>query len=162
MRNYVKMGRRYAKDVVSGDITACLYVRQACQRFLDDETREDFEWVLDEQRVNHVCGWVENAIRHVKGPLAGKNLKLEPWQVFILMNVYGWMDHDDHIRRFQYVILEIARKNGKSLFASALALYDMIFGEEGGEVYSLATKRDQAKICWEAAIQMYLKSHPDV
>ena len=159
--SYSAIGTKYAKDVVAGDIVACVYVRQACQRFLDDLDR-DFEWTFKDKRVDHVCGFIENAIRHVKGPLAGKNLKLEPWQVFVLMNIYGWTDKDDYIRRFQYVLLEVARKNGKSLFASAMALYDMIFGEEGGEVYSLATKRDQAKICWEAAIQMYLKSDPQV
>ena len=69
---------------------------------------------------------------------------------------------DDGVRRFQYAIVFIARKNGKSLFASGLAIYELIFGEEGGEVYSLATKMDQAKLCWDGAVQMINKSVPDV
>ena len=82
-----------------------------------------------------------------------RKIKLEPWQTFILINIYGWWNAKG-VRRFNYVILEIARKNGKSIFASALALYEMAFGQEGGEVYSLATKRDQAKICWDVAARM--------
>ena len=162
MKNFVDIGTRYAEDVVSGDIVACVYVKQSCQRYLDDLEREGFEWHLCHKRANHVCNWLEHAIRHVTGPLANEFLKLEPWQVFQLINMYGWVDETKKVRRFQYVILQVARKNGKSLFASGLALYEMIFGEEGGQVYSLATKSDQAKICWDDAIQMYQRSHPDV
>ena len=162
MKDYVAIAKGYAEDVASGEVVACLYVRQACQRFLNDLQRDEFEWYLDSDRSDHVCAFIENAIRHVKGPLAGKSLKLQPWQIFILVNIYGWVDEDNYIRKHQTVVLEIARKNGKSLFASALAIYEMLFGEEGAEVYSLATKRDQAKICWEAALQMVDKSHPSV
>ena len=76
-----------------------------------------------------------------------------------MINIYGWVD-DNLIRKHQTVILEIARKNGKSLFASAVAIYDLLYGEEGGEVYSLATKQEQAKICFDAAERM-LKTADD-
>ena len=103
---------------------------------------------------------MEHGIKHVKGPLAGELITLEPWQCFVLCNIYGW--RDGKIRRFQVALLEIARKNGKTIFASGLALYEMLFGEEGGEVYSLATKMDQAKLAWDGAVQMLNKSHKDV
>ena len=156
MSNY-NAGINYAEDVVSGKIVAGKYVRLSCQRFLDDLKRTDWRWKFDIKRANHVIQFMEQGINHVTGPLAGTLLKLEPWQIFVLSNIYGWVDEEE-TRRFQYVILEIARKNGKSLFASAMAVYDLLFGEEGGQVYSLATKRDQAKIAWEAAYQMIQKA----
>ena len=147
----------YSKAIVSGDIVACQYVVQSCKRFLDDLERDDWRWHFDTTKADHVCQFIEVVIKHVKGSLAGKTLVLEDWQCFILCNIYGWVDDED-IRKHQYVVLEIARKNGKSIFASAIAIYDLLFGEEGGEVYSLATMQEQAKICFGVAEQMIRKS----
>ena len=149
----------YAQDVVDGNIVACEYVKQSCQRFLDDLQKDDWRWHYDYKRGDHVCAFIEAFIKHVKGKWAGKPLLLEDWQCFVLINIYGWVD-DNLIRKHQTVILEIARKNGKSLFASAVAIYDLLYGEEGGEVYSLATKQEQAKICFDAAERM-LKTADD-
>ena len=148
------LGIQYAENVISGEIVACKYVKQACERFLDELNRDDWRWKFDINRANHAISFMHKAVKHVKGEMANKLIVLEPWQVFILMNIYGWVDPETNERRFQYVILEVARKNGKSLFASGIAIYDLLFGEEGGEVYSLATKRDQARIAWDAAVRM--------
>ena len=158
--NYTDKAIKYANDVVEGNIIACRYVTKACQRFLNDLKKKNWRWKYSAKHANHICGFMEHGIKHVKGPLAGELIKLEPWQCFVLCNIYGW--RDGKIRRFQVALLEIARKNGKTIFASGLALYDMMFGEEGGEVYSLATKMDQAKLAWEGATQMIAKAHPDV
>lgn len=158
--NYVDRATRYARGVVNGDIVAGKLVINACQRFLDDLST-DTRWVLSEKHANHVCAFMENGINHVKGELAGTLLELQPWQIFILVNMYGWRDANE-TRRFQYVVLEIARKSGKSLFASGCAIYELLFGGEGCEVYSVATKMDQAKLCWDGAVQMINKSEPDV
>ena len=133
MKNYVEVSKNYARSVVSGDIVSCRYVRLACERFLRDLEKTNWRWFFDEDRAKEVCVFVEHAIKHVKGPKAGEALLLEPWQIFILTNIYGWIDANK-IRKHQYVVLEIARKNGKSLFASAMALYEMLKGEEGGAV----------------------------
>lgn len=158
---YTQRAVSYAKKVANEKIVASRYVRLACKRFLKDRDRTNWRWNYSRKHAEHACWFMENGIKHVKGPLAGKFLKLEDWQCFILCNLYGWRD-SDKIRRFQYVILQVARKNGKSLFASGLAIYEMMFGESGGEVYSLATKMDQAKIAWDAAVQMINKSVGDV
>ena len=158
--SYTNRAVGYAKAVMSGEIVAGRYVKKACQRFLDDLKRKDWRWSYKIKPAEHVCSFMENGINHIKGPLAGQLLTLEDWQCFILCNVYGWED-EDGIKRFQYVILEIARKNGKSLFASGLALYDLL-RTEGGEVYSLATKMDQAKIAFDGAEQMIRKAVPQV
>ena len=158
--SYTNRAVGYAKAVTSGEIVAGRYVKKACQRFLDDLKRKDWRWSYKIKPAEHVCTFMENGINHIKGPLVDKLLKLEDWQCFILCNIYGWED-EDKIKRFQYVILEIARKNGKSLFASGLALYDLL-RTEGGEVYSLATKMDQAKIAFDGAEQMIRKAVPQV
>ena len=150
---YSEKAIQYARDIVDGNIVSCENVQLACRRFLDDLERSDWEWEYQEKRVEHVCSFMEMAIKHLKGPLANQLLVLEPWQCFVFANMYGWVN-EDGTRRFQNVIVFIARKNGKSLFASACAIYELIFGESGGEIYSIATKQDQARICWEVAKRM--------
>ena len=152
--NYSTRAKRYAKSVVDGDIVACKNVIRACQRFIDDLDK-DWQWKYQSKYAEHVCSFMEAGIRHNKGPLAGQLLILEDWQCFVLCNIYGWRKSDnDNIKRFRYVLLQIARKSGKTLFASGLAIYEMIFGEQGGEVYSLATNRDQSRIAWTGAEDM--------
>ena len=158
--SYVDKAKAYAEAVIRGDTIANRYVIKACNRFIDDLANDDMRWEFSEKHAEHVCKFLEHGIKHVKGPLAGDFITLEDWQCFVLCNLYGW--RDGKIRRFQTAMLEIARKNGKTLFASGLAIYEMLFGEEGGEIYSLATKMDQAKLAWEGAEQMILRSHPDV
>ena len=158
--SYTDKALTYATAVVDGKIVAGRYVIKACQRFISDLDNKNSRWKYSPKHANHVCGFMEHGIKHVKGPLAGELITLEPWQCFVLCNIYGW--RDGKIRRFQVALLEIARKNGKTIFASGLALYEMLFGEEGGEVYSLATKMDQAKLAWDGAVQMLNKSHKDV
>ena len=151
-------GVKYAEDVKAGKIVACKQVRQACSRFLGDQKRKDFRFSFNIERANHVLNFIETFIKHVQGKqFAGQTVDLEPWQVFVLINMYGWRDEYDN-RRFQNVVLEVARKNGKSLFASALAVYEAMFGDDGGEIFSLATKRDQAKKAWDVARAMIEKS----
>ena len=158
--SYTDRAINYANAVVSEEIVACRYVQLSCKRFLDDLARTDWRWGYSPKHANHVCAFMENGINHVKGPLAGQLLTLEDWQVFILCNMYGWRDKE--IRRFRYVILQVARKNGKTIFASGLALYEMLFGDEGSEVYSLATKMEQAKLAWEGTREMLNKAVPKV
>jgi Phage terminase-like protein, large subunit len=81
----------------------------------------------------------------VKGPKAGELIHLEDWQCFILVNLFGWVD-DKGLRRYIKAYIEVARGNGKSTLCSIIALYMLCAdGEKGADVYSLATKKDQAK-----------------
>ena len=86
--------------------------------------------------------------------MAGTPLKLEPWQTFYFGNLFGWY-RKDGTRRFRSSYLQVARKNGKSQWAGAIAVYLLMAdGEHGAEIYSSATKRDQAKIVWNASSKM--------
>ena len=155
---YVETARRYAEGVVSGAIPACRYVVQACQRQLDDLAAPPSGYQFDAEKAARVCQFVERT-PHIKGPLAsrGELIKLEPWQVFILTTVFGWVDADGN-RRFRRVYIEVPRGNGKSALTSPIGLYMLALdGEAGAEVYSAATTRDQARIVFRDAQAMARK-----
>lgn len=120
----------------------------------------NFEYSFNAERAHHACFFIETC-PHVKGTLGklqrdGTRLKLvmEPWQVFITVNLFGWIDSSD-LRRFIYFYIEVAKKNGKSTWLSAIALYMcFIDGEPGAEVYAAATSQEQAKIVFGDAKKM--------
>ena len=60
-------------------------------------------------------------LRHSKGEWADKPFHLSPWQAFITASVYGWRMKDSNLRRFTRALVEVARKFGKSEFASGTA-----------------------------------------
>jgi phage terminase large subunit-like protein len=108
-----------------------------------------------------VVRWVERYCKHHKGEWAGKPLILEQWQRDIVRQAFGWK-RADGTRRFRTVYIEVARKNGKSELAAALGLYLLVAdGEAGAEVYSSATKKDQARIVWKTAAAM-VKASPEL
>lgn len=152
-KEYLKIAQAYAKAVVSGKTPACKWVRLACERQLADLKRKHWPWHFDAGRATHICRFIE-LLPHIKGPLAGQPIHLEPWQVFVLSTVFGWIDGDGN-RRFRRVYIEVPRGNGKSALSSGVGLYMLCADEEGGaEVYSLATTRDQAKIVFGDAQHM--------
>ncbi len=164
--NYTAIARRYAEAVVAGDIPTGRWVRLACQRQLDDLARFKgkgspyrFNPALTDRAgrpftpADNICAFIER-LPHVKGPLAGQPIRLEPWQVFILTTVFGWVKPDGK-RRFRRVMIEVPRGNGKSAISSAVGLYMLTAdGEGGAEIYSLATTRDQARIVFGDAQAM--------
>lgn len=157
----VEDGAQYADDVISGVIPACEFVVLACQRFVDDLSRQlddEFEYEFDisqAQRVLDFCA----LCKHYKGSHAGKVFDPEPFQVFKLINIFGWINKETGYRRFRTVYSEEPRKNGKSFFAAVVALYMFAGdGEPSAEVYAAATKRDQAKIVFNIAKEIVKNS----
>jgi phage terminase large subunit-like protein len=113
---------------------------------------------FDEAAGDRVCQFVERYCCHHKGKWAGKPLKLEDWQKEVLRQVFGWL-RADGTRRFRTAYIEIARKNGKSTMIGGIGLYLLVADrEQGAEVYSSATKKDQAKILWDDAASMVKRS----
>lgn len=157
MKSYVKIARKYAEDVLAGKILACHWVKQACQRQLDDLDRKGWKYRFDEDKASRICQFVE-LMPHIKGKWAGQTIALEPWQCFIYTTVFGWINADG-FRRFRTVYIDEARKNSKSTMTAPVGIYLMgADGEQGQEVYSAATTRDQAKIVWDVAKQMVDRS----
>jgi len=141
----------YAVAVTRGDIQACEDVKLACQRFLDMVERKDAPYEFVPAKAEHILKFVKFC-RHVKGPDAGKSIELQPFQVMYLAAIYGFRDRKDHTYRYVTdVILFVPRKSGKTTIASIIALYELQFGDAGAEVFTLATNRDQASICFDSS-----------
>jgi phage terminase large subunit-like protein len=155
-RDYCLIARDYAKQVTNREIPAARYVREACERQIADLKRYSKKrsaYRFDQTRAEKICKFVE-LLPHIKGPKAGERIVLEPWQIFLLTTVFGWIKPDGS-RRFRRVYVEVPRGNGKSALSSAVALYMLCAdGEGGAEVYSFATTRDQAKIVFGDAQHM--------
>ena len=124
--------------------------------FLEDP---DSEWEYDEKRANHAINFIERFCKHSKGKMGGKPFILEPWQKAKVAATFGIVHKITGERKYQRVVLIVARKNGKSTLSAAEGLYLFIAdGEPGAEIYSVATKKDQAKIIWLEAKRMVKKS----
>lgn len=149
--------------MVDGSIPACKWVQRACERQLRDLARQSdpaFPWRFDEEKAERVCLFIE-LCPHIKGPLRGQLMNLEPWQSFILTTVFGWVSKQSGARRFREAYTEVPRGNGKSALTSPVGLYMMsLDGEGGAEVYSAATTRDQARIVFGVA-QAMARGMPD-
>jgi len=152
-------GVRYAIQVAKGEINVCRDVRLACQRFINQYENQGWQWVFDQDFPQHVLNFISQ-LRHTKGHQAGQLVVLEPWQIFFICAVYGFRDKKDHSRRMVTdVILFIPRKAGKSTLTAAIALYELVCGEAGAEVFTLATNREQATIVFDAA-QGFVETMP--
>lgn len=117
------------------------------------------EWEYDPKKANHALEFIENYCKHSKGKMGGKPFILELWQKALVAATFGMVHKIDGTRKYQEVVLVVARKNGKSTLAAAVGLYLQIAdGEPGAEVYACATKKDQAKIIWLEAKRMVRKS----
>jgi phage terminase large subunit-like protein len=161
VRAYSEIAVQYAHDVLDGTIPSGKYTKLACKRHLDDldqQAHELYPWTYDAKKAAHACLFVEQCPM-VKGKKwAGRKLVLEPWQVFIVCSVFGWLSKSTGLRRFRTVYVEVGKGNGKSALLSAISIYmGFLQGEQMGETYSAATTRDQAKIVFASAQQMLRK-----
>ena len=161
---HVEKANAYVADILSGKIAACAYVQAACQRQVNDlKAREGdtYPYRFDIQAAERVCRVIEK-LPHIKGPLAGRRLVLEPWQCFILTTVFGWLSKLTGKRRFRRAYTEVPKGNGKSALSSGVAIYMLTHDSEAGaEIYSAATTRDQAKIVFGVA-QAMLRKIPEL
>lgn len=146
----------YIEGVLSGNIIACEAVKLACQRHVNDlesSKGDSYSYKFDVARAVRVLSFFK-AMKLTKALKKPRSFRVEPWQAFILAMLYGWVRKDDSNRRFRRAYLTVARKNGKSHLLAGIGLYGLIADDEfGAEVYSVATKKDQAKMIFDAAVE---------
>ncbi|MEG7342553.1 terminase TerL endonuclease subunit [Bacillus cereus] len=134
-------------------------VRRVYKKLVTDLSSTKSEWEYNANRANHAIEFVENFCKHSKGKMGGKPFLLELWQKAMTAALFGFVHKIDGIRKYREFMLIVARKNGKSAWGSAIALYLMVADNEPGpEIVSAATKKDQAKIIWSEAKRMVKKS----
>ena len=109
---------------------------------------EKKKFYYDNKKANAAIEWIEAHCFHTEGPLAPGNLKLELWEKCFISAIFGLVDKNGR-RQFREVLLLVARKNGKSLIASAIEKYIwQVDGGFGAKVYNVAPKLDQANIIY--------------
>ena len=120
---------------------------------------ETHTYIFDIVKAHKPINFIERICKQSKGKWSGKSLKLELFQKAFLEALFGFVDKDTGLRKYKKAIFFVARKNGKSVLDSAIATYMLTRDDEGGaEIYSIATKKEQAKIVWEESKKMIRKS----
>lgn len=147
MNNYIY---EYYQAISDGSIVTGRWIQLIYKQIIDG--MESKRYIFDQKKADRAITWIENHARHTEGPLAPNLITLELWQKALLSCVFGICDPKTGYRQFREVVLIVARKNGKSLFASAIANY-MFFldGGFGARIYCLAPKLDQADIIYNSA-----------
>ena len=142
-------GVKYAEDVVSGRIVACQWVKLACQRFLDDINSQDF--YFDDRKYKTLTTFI-GVLKHYSSGAAGTQFVLEPWEDFIICNIFCLYRVDTHRRKYKTAHISVSRKNGKTTLAAVLGLFAMIAdGEPAASVIMAANSREQGHIDFDAA-----------
>lgn len=129
--------------------------------FYNEATEEEeiHTYIFNLKKANRPIEFIEKYCRHSKGKWARQPIKLELWQKATIQAIFGFVDKETGIRKYIKAALFIGRKNGKSTLSAAIGLYMLTAdGEGGAECYSVAVKKDQAKLVWEEAKRMVKKS----
>lgn len=123
------------------------------------EEKETHTYIFNEHKGLLPIQFIEKFCKHSKGKWAGKPIKLELFQKAFIEALFGFIDNETGIRKYRKGALFVGRKNGKSTLDSGLCNYMLTKdGEGGAEIYSVATKRDQAKVVWDECKRMIKKS----
>lgn len=136
----------YYQAIKTGSITAGIWI----QRFYEYIVRglEERRFTFDQRKAKRAIRFIETFCHHCEG--RNDLLKLELWQKAIVSVIFGILD-DDGNRQFREVLIVVARKNGKSLFAAAIIAYCVFMdGEYGAKAFCVAPKLDQADIVYSA------------
>lgn len=144
MNNFIL---EYYQQIKEGSILVGKWVLMLYERIV--HSIEDGTYIYDAKKADKAIKWIERYCHHTEGVLAPGLMKLELWQKALIACIFGLINPKDNYRQFREVLLVVGRKNGKSLFASAIANYT--FFEDGGfgtRVYCVAPKLDQADIIY--------------
>jgi len=149
--NWIK---EYVKEINKGNIKVGKKIYKIYTKLIEDMNDDKSPFYFDEKKGNKAINFIERFCKQSEGEL-GANIKLDLWQKAFLSAVFGFLNKETGFRRFKEVLLLVARKNGKTTLLSAIALYMMIADKEGSaEIYSVATKKDQANKAFKSACDM--------
>lgn len=145
----------YYQAIKDGTVLVGRWVRLIYERII--KGLEEGSFFYSSKKAHAAVGFIENFCRHHEGVLAPQLIQLELWQKAFISVLFGIVDKDG-FRHFREVILIVARKNGKTLMAAAIAAYcAFLDGEYGGRIYFAAPKLEQANLCFDAFTQMIYK-----
>lgn len=156
MDNYIL---QYYQAIENGAVTVGKWVRLLYEYIV--KGLGDKSFFYDQKKAQRAISFIERFCRHHEGALGGQLIKLELWQKAFVSVLFGIVDKRG-LRQFSEVLLVMARKNGKTLLASAIATYCAYMdGEYGARVYMAAPKLQQANICYDQCYQT-IKKEPEL
>ena len=154
--NYID---QYLEEIRSGRCIVGKRIRRQYEKLSDDIHDPKDGFIFDEKKAQRPIDFIERFCRHSKGELAGTLIKLELFQKAFISALFGFVDAETGFRKYRETLFYVARKNGKSVLLSGLALFCLIADNEpGAEVYSVASKKDQSKIIFTEAYNMTRQS----
>ena len=146
---------QYALEVVGGKRVAGPHVRGQCARHLKDiaeGARRGLVWNIEASE--KAQGFFADVLKLNGGDYEGKPFVLLPWQQFVIGSLFGWQGSDGY-RRFRVAYVETAKGSGKSPLAAGVGMKGLVADNEPrAEIYSAATKKDQAMILFRDAVAM--------
>lgn len=154
----------YFEKIKAGEYVVSNRVYKQYEKMVNDIYNSD-KYIFDEERALRPIKFIETFCKHSKGEWAGKPVILELFQKAYISALFGFIDKETNLRRYKESMFYVARKNGKSTMLSGIAAYMMIADNEAGaEIYSCATKKDQAKLVFDETLNMinqspYLSKH---
>ena len=162
------MWKEFISEVETGKLVTGELIKLAVKRHkknIRDSKKKDYPYYFDEDEANRCINYAKRH-RHTKGEYAGKLFDLQPEQAFAIASVFGWRHKETGYRRFTKVFRSKARKGGKTEEAALICSIGLLADREpGAEVYTAATKRDQAKICFSSAnimLKNLAKEYPSI
>ena len=156
--NWVK---EYYRRIKSGDIITSRRVKAVYSRLTAEMDDPNLPYYFDEEAGERPITFIETFCKQSQGTI-GAPLKLELFQKAFIQLLFGWLEKDTGYRRFRETLFLCGRKNGKSTLLSGIALYMLVADYEGAaEIYSVATKKDQAKKVLTEAVNM-IKQSPEL
>lgn len=154
--NYIET---YLKEIKRGRCIVSKRVRQQYESLVDDIKHPKGGFVFNQQKAERPIQFIEAFCKHSKGEWAGRPVKLELFQKAYISALFGFVSETTGYRRYRETLFYVARKNGKSTLLSGIALYMLIADDEpGAEVYSVASKKDQARIVFDETYNMVRQS----
>lgn len=155
MVNYIY---EYHQKISNGTIIVGKWISLVYQAIVDGLQKKQFFY--DAKKAEKAILYIENYCRHHEGSLAPQHIHLELWQKALVSCIFGIVDKKGN-RQFREVVTIIARKNGKTLLAAAIASYMLYLDDYGARVYFCAPKLQQANLCYDALYQM-IKKEPEL
>lgn len=154
----------YFESIKAGKYVVSNRVYKQYEKLVHEINNPD-QYIFDEKKAEKPIKFIETFCKHSKGEWAGKPVILELFQKAYISALFGFIDKDTGLRRFKESLFYVSRKNGKSTMLSGIATYMLVAdGEAGAEIYSCATKKDQAKLVFDETMNMikqspYLSKH---
>jgi len=137
----------YYQKVMSNEILAGEELKSTLRKLMDDMVNPRYDF--DEKPGNMRIDFIETFCKHTKSPFNGQPFILELWEKAIIQTAYGFKIAETGLRRFNEVILLIARKNGKTTFIAGIDLAEFFLSKGGVDIVCASNTSEQANILFE-------------